>query len=162
MTRKPVELEITHENIGSVLKAGDIIVEAEELGTVVSARNTVHNNGTAFVYFMGGDCYKETFGVPRDETEKPVRMTVLRETEGPEYEWRGRPLGTHVMVEISKAGGGTVGKRYQGTWSYRITQNGKVVAEGDDLRTGMPKTHEEAARIAWGFQDDGYDDGEDD
>lgn len=160
MTRKPVELEITHENIGQVLKLGDIVQEAEELGVVVSARNTVHNNGTAFVYFMGGDCYKEMFGVPKDAAERPIKLTVLRDPEGLPFEWTGRPLGTHVMVEISKAGGGTVGRRYQGLWSYRITSQGKMVAEGDDLRTGSPATHEQAARIAWAFQDDAYDGGE--
>lgn len=149
MARKPVEVRITEENIREIFRPGDIIWEAEDLGVVVSARMTIHNNGTAFVYFMGGDCYKETFGVPQT-------LTVLREQGGPEHEWTGRPIGTHVMVEISAVGGGTVGKRYQGYWSYRITQNGKVVAEGDGLRTGTPKTHEEAARIAWGFQDDEY------
>jgi hypothetical protein len=153
MTRRPVEVQLTAENIGVALVLGDIIVEAEELGTVVSARMTVHDNGTAFVYFMGGDCYKEVFAVPQT-------LTVLRDPEGPQYEWVGRPIGTHVMVEISKTGGGTVGKRYQGTWSYRITSNGKVVAEGDDLRTGRPHTHEEVARLAWGFQDDSYEYGD--
>jgi hypothetical protein len=149
MTRKSVELRLTEENIGVALVLGDIIVGAEEMGVVVSARMTIHNNGTAFVYFMGGDCYRETFGIPQT-------LTVLRDPEGPQYEWAGRPIGTHVMVEISKAGGGTVGRRYQGFWSYRITSNGKVVAEGEELHTGMPRTHEEAARIAWSFQDDEY------
>jgi hypothetical protein len=155
MTRKPVELRLTEENIGVALVLGDIIQEAEELGQVVSARMTVHNNGTAFVYFMGGDCYKETFAIPQT-------LTVLRDPNGPEYEWVGRPIGTHGMVEISKTGGGRVGRRYQGTWTYRVTRNGKVVAEGDDLKTGMPKTHEEAARHLWGFLDDTYDAGQED
>jgi len=149
MGRKPVEVQLTEQNISTALKKGDVIVEAEELGVVVSARMTVHNNGTAFVYFMGGDAYKEVFAVPQT-------VTVLRDPSGLEHEWTGRPIGTHVMVEISKAGDGTVGKRYQGTWSYRITQNGKVVAEGDDLRIQKVVTHEEAARIAWGFQDEQY------
>jgi hypothetical protein len=150
MARKPIELRLTSENIGDALHKGDVIVEAEELGIVVSARPTVHNNGTAFVYFMGGDCYKEMFAIP-------MTVTVLRDPEWSGHEWTGRPLGTHVMVEISALGGGTVGRRYQGAWSYRITVKGKVVAEGEDLRTGTPKTHEETARIAWGFQDESYD-----
>lgn len=154
MGRKPVELRLTEENISTALKKGDIIQEAEELGVVVFARMTIHNNnGTAFVYFMGGDVYREMFGIPQT-------LTVLRDPEGPEYEWTGRPLGTHVMAEVSKVGGGTVGRRYQGLWKYRITQKGKVIAEGEDLRTGMPKTHEEAARIAYAFADDSYDGGE--
>src|SRR5436190_9515843 len=123
MTRKPVELRLTEENISTALKEGDIIQEAEELGVVVSARMTIHNNGTAFVYFMGGDCDRELFGIPQT-------LTVLREPDGPQYEYMCRPIGTTAMVEISKTGGGTVGRRYQGDWSYRATTNGKVVAEG--------------------------------
>lgn len=146
--RKPVDIVLSLENAREVFQPGDIIVEAEELGQVVSARPDVRGEWI-MVYFMGGDCYREQFG--------PQALTVLREAGEPEHEWRGRPIGTHVMVEISKAGGGTLGRRYSGTWSYRLTQNGKVLAEGDDLRTGTPKTHEEAARIAWGFQDESYD-----
>lgn len=151
MGRKQVEVRITRENVHEALRKGDMIQDAEELGVVVSARPSHHKgaDNVAMVYFMGGDCERESFGVPQT-------LTVLRDENWPEYEAVGRPIGTHVMVEISKAGGGTVGKRYQGTWSYRITQNGKVVAEGDDLRTGTPKTHEEAARIAWEFQDESY------
>lgn len=151
MGRKPVEVRLTLENARTIFQTGDVIVEAEELGQVVSARPDVRNEWIR-VYFMGGDCYVEDFG--------PQTLTVLRDPEGLPFEWTGRPIGTHVMVEISKAGGGTVGKRYQGLWNYRITSNGKVVAEGDGLRTGSPATHEEAARIAWAFQDDEYDGGE--
>jgi hypothetical protein len=151
MTRKPVEIRLTLENARTIFQKGDVIVEAEELGQVVSARPDVRDEWIR-VYFMGGDCHVEDFG--------PQTLTVLRDPEGSQYEWVGRPLGTHVMVEISKAGGGTVGKRYQGLWSYRITSQGKMVAEGDDLRTGSPATHEQAARIAWAFQDDEYDGGE--
>ncbi len=147
MARKKIMIWLSLENARLAFKPGDIVVEAEELGQVVSARPDVRNEWI-MVYFMGGDCYSESFG--------PQMLTVLREFGEPEHEWVGRPIGTHVMVEISKAGGGTVGRRYQGFWSYRITQNGKVVAEGEELHTGMPRTHEEAARIAWGFQDDEY------
>lgn len=156
MGRKTIELEIGPADIGDKLKKGDIIVGAEELGTVVSARPTIHNNGTAFVYFMGGDCYKEIFGIPQ-EGERPVHLTVLRDPSGEEFEWSGRPIGTHVMVEISKVGGGRVGRRYTGRWAYRATQNNKVVAEGDDLDIKRNVTHEEAARMAWCFLDSEYD-----
>lgn len=147
--RKPVEIRITKDNIRDTLQQGDVIAEAEELGVVVFARPTVHDNGTAFVYFMGGDVERELFGIPQT-------ITVLREVGEPEHEWTGRPIGTHVMVEMSKVGGGTVGRRYSGRWSYRITVRGKVVAEGDDMNTPKVVTHEEAARIAWGFQDTAY------
>lgn len=144
--RHEIEIRLTKENVDRELKTGDIVVEAEELGQVVSARMDVRG-WDALVYFMGGDCYRESFGVPQT-------LRVLRETGEPEYEWRGRPRGTHVMTELSKTGGGTVGRRYAGTWSYRVTQNGRVIAEGDDLRTGLAKTHEEAAQELWDFLED--------
>lgn len=147
LPRKSIEVQLTLKNCREVLKPGDLIVDAEELGQVVSARPDVRDEWI-MVYFMGGDCYSESFA--------PQYLRVLREVGDPQFEWRGRPIGTHVLVEISKAGGGTVGRRYQGTWSYRIIVKGYVVAEGDDLRTGTPKTHEEAARLAWGFQDETY------
>lgn len=149
MARREVELSLRATNIREVFQPGDIIVDAEELGQVVSARMTVHQNGTAFVYFMGGDAYKEMFGIPQT-------IRVLRETGEPEYEWRGRPIGTHVMVEISKAGGGTVGRRYTGDWPVRITQRNKVICE-DVLRVRSKSlTHEEAAREALCFVDAEY------
>lgn len=147
MTRRPVEITLTLENARTVFQPGDIVQEAGELGQVVSARPDVRNEWI-MVYFMGGDCAREQFG--------PQTLTVLREVGEPEHEWRGRPIGTHVMAEMSKVGGGTVGRRYSGRWSYRFTQNGKVVAEGEDMNTPKVVTHEEAARIAWGFHDTAY------
>lgn len=148
MGRKPVEVRITPEDVGVKLVMGDIIEGAEELGVVVSARMDVRGEN-AVVYFMGGDAYKETFGVPQT-------LTVLRDPEGPEYEWVGRPIGTHVMVELTKAGGGTVGRRYAGDWKVRITRKGKVIC--DDVMRVRSKalTHEEAAREALCFVDEEY------
>lgn len=142
-----IEIDLTLANAHTVFRPGDVIVEAPELGQVVSARPDVRDEWI-LVYFMGGDCYKEQFG--------PQKLEVLRRVGEPEYEWSGRPIGTHVQVDISKIGGGTVGRRYRGTWSYRATQNNKVVAEGDDLNIAKCVTHEEAARIAWSFLDSEY------
>jgi hypothetical protein len=147
MARQEIEIQLSLENARDAFKPGDVIVEAEELGQVVSARPDVRDEWIK-VYFMGGDCYSETFC--------PQTLRVLREFGEPEYEWTGRPIGTHVMAEVSKVGGGTVGRRYQGAWSFRLTVKGKTVFEYDNLRTGSPHTHEEVARIAWGFQDDAY------
>lgn len=149
MGRRTIELTIGPDDIGEKLKKGDIIVDAEELGVVVSARPTIHNNGTAFVYFMGGDCYRELFGVPQT-------LTVLREEGESEHEWTGSPIGTHVMVEITKAGGGTVGRRYSGDWKVRITQKGKVICDDVMRYNARPLTHEEAAREAMCFVDEKY------
>lgn len=56
-----------------------------------------------------------------------------------------------VRLLVAKVGGGTPGRAYAGTWYYRLDVDGKTVAHGDDLETGTPKTHAQAARIAAGF-----------
>jgi hypothetical protein len=149
MTRKPVQIRMTKENAAVALVLGDIILDAEELGVVASARMDVRGEN-AVVYFMGGDCEREVFGVPQT-------LTVLRDPEGSDWEWTGRPLGTHVMAEVSKVGGGTTGRRYGGDWRVRITQRGKVVM--DDVLHAPHKrlTHAEAAREAYAFLDDAYE-----
>jgi hypothetical protein len=55
----------------------------------------------------------------------------------------------HGEVEVYKIGGGTLGRSYGGLWGYRLTHgpSAEVVASGEDLRTGAPKTHDQAARI---------------
>lgn len=60
---------------------------------------------------------------------------------------------TDVVVEIYKVGGGTLGRAYEGRWGYRISRGGHVLASGEDLHTGTPKTHEEAAVIVTDFLD---------
>ncbi|MFC9591552.1 hypothetical protein ACFTUC_17400 [Streptomyces sp. NPDC056944] len=52
-----------------------------------------------------------------------------------------------LAFEISKEGGGTVGQAYAGMWMYRVLRDGEPLYAGRDLRTGMPKTHVEAAVI---------------
>lgn len=54
-------------------------------------------------------------------------------------------------VEIYKVGGGSLGKAYEGLWGYRVSIGNEVVASGEDLCTGMPKTHKEAARLVLEF-----------
>lgn len=54
---------------------------------------------------------------------------------------------TGEVVEIYKVGGGSLGTAYEGLWGYRASTGNEVVASGADLRTGMPKTHDEAARL---------------
>lgn len=70
-------------------------------------------------------------------------MLIFGEEETPEYAtgWCG------TRVEVSKMGGGTVGKEYTGRWHYAVYDVlGSVVAEGDDYVTGMPHTHRWVAR----------------
>ena len=55
------------------------------------------------------------------------------------------------LVHIYKVGGGTIGRRYQGRWGYRVTQGGATIASGEDLQTATPKTHAEAAALAVGM-----------
>jgi hypothetical protein len=58
-----------------------------------------------------------------------------------------------LVLLVSKTGGGTVGRKYEGTWIYRVrgTGGGMVLAEGSDLRTPTPKTHEQALRLLEDF-----------
>lgn len=56
---------------------------------------------------------------------------------------------TGLTVQIEKMGGGTPGKAYTGTWRYIVTDaRGIEVGRGQDLETGMPKTHAQAALLA--------------
>lgn len=53
-------------------------------------------------------------------------------------------------VEIEKLGGGTVGKRYEGIWRYRVmsAETAIPVTQGQDIETGgMPKTHGDVVDI---------------
>lgn len=86
---RAVILQVTEENITTIFRHGDIIIGAEELGTVRSARMTIHNNGTAFVYFdvphqtgdYGTDTTKDVFAVPQT-------ITVRRAGNGREAQER--------------------------------------------------------------------------
>jgi len=51
-------------------------------------------------------------------------------------------------IALYKLGGGTLGASYQGRWAwrYRDVPTGRTTS-GDDLWTGTPKTHREAAEI---------------
>lgn len=55
----------------------------------------------------------------------------------------------HGEVGIYKIDGNTLDRSYSGLWGYRLTHgpSTKVVASSEDLRTGSPKTHDQAARI---------------
>jgi hypothetical protein len=58
------------------------------------------------------------------------------------------------IIEIEKLGGGTIGKSYDGHWRYIVTDAfGEEITRGQDLYTGAPATHDEAALILWGFLD---------
>lgn len=49
-------------------------------------------------------------------------------------------------IEVSKVGGGTVGKEYAGAWQYQVLRHGKVILKGANLETGTPHTHRWVAR----------------
>lgn len=57
-------------------------------------------------------------------------------------------LPTMDVLQIYKVGGGTLGRSYIGYWGYRLMRNGTPIAAGEDLHTGTPKTHREAAELA--------------
>lgn len=81
-------------------------------------------------------------------------MLVFGEEQEPEY----AAGSCGARVEVSKMGGGTVGKEYTGRWHYAVFDVlGALVASGDDYITGRPHTHRWVARdIAALFLDDVY------
>ena len=50
-----------------------------------------------------------------------------------------------TVIEIEKLGGGTLGRAYSGTWRCQYTPPGDVPHFTQDLTTGTPKTHAQAA-----------------
>lgn len=64
-----------------------------------------------------------------------------------------QPDGRALLIRVAKTGGGTPGRAYEGAWFYRVTHVGlsHVLAEGDDLRTGTPKTHRQVVEILLDF-----------
>jgi hypothetical protein len=64
-----------------------------------------------------------------------------------------------VMIYVSKVGGGTVGKSYSGSWAWSCVIDGEETGHGDDLSTGMPKTHAETARLVADFLAGSYPEG---
>jgi hypothetical protein len=65
-----------------------------------------------------------------------------------------------VTVQVEKLGGGTVGKAYTGVWRYIVTRSGgsEEIRRGQDVESGSPWTHAEAARFI-GCQFTGEDPG---
>lgn len=52
-----------------------------------------------------------------------------------------------LTIQIEKSGGGTVGEEYAGNWRAIVTLGGTELYRGQDLDTGTPHTHEQAARV---------------
>lgn len=65
------------------------------------------------------------------------------------WEWQ------HVTEEgatvlVSKVGGGTIGRRYDGAWHYSYTRRDHH-DEGSDMWTGSPASHAEVAEMVAEF-----------
>ena len=55
--------------------------------------------------------------------------------------------GDGNLYHVSKVGGGTLGREYDGAWYYTITTgNGRELVHGDNLETPAPRTHLQVAR----------------
>jgi hypothetical protein len=66
-------------------------------------------------------------------------------------EWEfGEAMYDGSTVLISKVGGGTLGRAYDGYWHYSVSRRDRHMV-GSDLYTGSPTTHYSAARIAHDF-----------
>ncbi len=55
------------------------------------------------------------------------------------------------LVGVSKDGGGTIGKAYDGTWTVTVMNGPEFVLDNQTLHTGALKTHAEVAREAVEF-----------
>jgi hypothetical protein len=73
-------------------------------------------------------------------------------------EWEHCKRCGPFAVYVSKVGGGTLGRSYEGAWHYQIVDYrdgsptwGLIVTRGSDLNTGTPATHAEAAEIVADF-----------
>lgn len=66
-------------------------------------------------------------------------------------EWRLVLTDIRRRIHVSKVGGGAVGLAYEGKWEYAVllrnVRSVKVIAHGQDVETGTPKTHDEVARM---------------
>lgn len=58
---------------------------------------------------------------------------------------RGGPV---FNVSVSKAGGGTRGRAYDGEWIVTVLRNGAVIFDQESMRTSVPKMHHEIAEMA--------------
>lgn len=65
--------------------------------------------------------------------------------------YRNMPSEPTITIGMNKTGGGTLGHTYTGTWEYAVIVNGCEIITGDDLRSGMPDTHEGMARCLASF-----------
>lgn len=61
--------------------------------------------------------------------------------------------GRTLSVLISKVGGGTVGRAYEGRWLYRVSRIGvdRPLMEGDDVSTGSARTHRQVVELVLDF-----------
>ena len=61
---------------------------------------------------------------------------------------------THVMgflVHVTKDGGGTLGRRYHGTWTVTVMDGDVYLMDNEIMVTGTAKNHEEVAEIAYDY-----------
>jgi Zn finger protein HypA/HybF involved in hydrogenase expression len=60
-----------------------------------------------------------------------------------------------MTVTVSKIGGGTVGKKYEGNWEITVTDyRGRVIFDRETITTKTPKDHEYVALVAVDFAQD--------
>lgn len=60
---------------------------------------------------------------------------------------------TEFTVHISKVGGGTIGRSYEGEWEFEVLNSDGSVIHESYFYTGMPKTHSQAAKIVVSYYD---------
>ncbi len=82
---------------------------------------------------------------------------IVREAE---YARRLPRESAPTRVHVSKVGGGTPGRTYDGMWEYAVIQRHvigwTVIASGTDVHTGTPKTHAQVADMIADEYGDGF------
>lgn len=62
-----------------------------------------------------------------------------------------------LRITVDKVGGGTLGRSYPGDWTVTVMNGPEYVYDGETLRTGLPKTHKQVARMAFEFASERID-----
>jgi hypothetical protein len=111
-------------------------------------------NDPSHVLPSGSQSHPGGTGAPGMAPIPGTGNTVVLDSDDDPYEYAVVVPGMYadgnepvVAIGISKAGGGTLGESYSGTWAYAITCDGQTVISGADMGSGTPHTHPYMARI---------------
>lgn len=130
MYRK-IDIRLTGDDLG-VLKPGDVIEDAEELGVVKSLRPHRRFPDQVVVFFEGGNCHREEFGIPQS-------LVVLR-SHSVYTEYKAHELGYWFRGAMVSP------KFWTGAWPDKYDHSFKQLAKVESL---------DEMRLTYTFKDGG-------